>query len=212
MVTQEQEPSAIASYVRRIVEEETGEKYVLKGRTELVHPDGLSWFLHLPMGKTGWLGHVQQEGTSLIFESGYIYDAHNVIEYEYRSALKLSALRSDLDRFNLNEVRSKYSRTIPKVVKFFDMAEKAVSTINETRHTDMSLVNPGGLMRVRIEIGVQKAQEQEALVRENLRAMRDLLDVVADWVSNQREKSLHMAQIKSTHHKLLGTARKPAIS
>jgi len=92
-------------------------------------------------------------------------------------------------------------------VKFFDMAETAVSTINETHHTKMSLVNPGGLMRVRIEIGVQKAQEQEALVRENLRAMRDLLDVVADWLENQRKKSLHMAQIKSTHHKLLGTTK-----
>jgi hypothetical protein len=210
MVTQEQESGA-ASHIKRIVEEETGEKYVLKSGAELVHPDGLSWFLHLPIGKAGWLGHVQQENGSVIFESGYFYDAHNVIEYEYRSALKISSLRSDLDRFNEKAVRGKYSRALPKVVKFFEMAEGTVSTVNKTHHTELSLVNQGdGLMRVKIEIGVQQAQEQEALVRENLRAMKDFLGQVDDWLNDQRKKSLHMAQIKSTHHELMGTTQKAA--
>jgi hypothetical protein len=209
MVTQEQEALAAASYIKRIVEEETGQKYVLKSRAELVRSDGLSWFLHIPIGKAGWLGHAQQKGVSLIFESGYFYDAHNVIEYEYRSALKIGALKSDLDRFNLKDVREKYSRTLPKIVKFFDMAESTLSTINEAHHTKMSLANPGGLMRVKIEIDIQQAQEHGALVRENLRAMKDFLEQVADWLENQRKKSLHMAQIKRTHHKLLEASKTP---
>jgi hypothetical protein len=209
MVTQEQEPSAIASYVKGIIEDETGEKYILKSRAELVHPDGLSWFLHTTIGKAVWLDHVQQEGRLLVFESGYFYDAHRVVEYEYRPALKIDALRSDLDRFDQKEMREKYSRIIPKVVKFFEMAEGTVSAVNKTHHTKLSLVNQGdGVMRVKIEIGVQQAQEQEALLRENLRAMKDFLDQVADWLNNQRKRSLHMAQIKSTHHKLMGTAQK----
>lgn len=207
MVTQEQEASATASYVKRIVEEETGEKYVLKGRAELVHPDGLSWFLHLPIGKAGWLSHAQQEGGSLVFESGYLYDANTVIEYEYRSALKNGTLKSDLSKFDLKEVRAKYSRTVPKVVKFFDMAEKAISTMNESHHTKMSLANPEGLIRVSTEIDAKQAQENEMLVRENLRAMKELVNQVTRWLEQERKKSIHMAQIKKTHHKLMAETR-----
>jgi len=209
MVAQEQEASALATYVKRIVEEETGEKYVLKGRTELVHPDNLSWFLHLPIGKAGWLDHVQQEDGLVIFESGYIYDAHNVIEFEYRSALKVAGLRSDLERFHLKRVREKYSRTLPKVVKLFDMAESTVSAVNGIHHTNMSLVNSGGLVTVKVEIGTEQAQKQEPFVRENLHAIRDFVNQVADWLNDQRKKSLHMAQIKRTHHKLLEETKKP---
>ncbi len=210
MVTQEREASAVAKYVKRIVEEETGENYILKSRDELVHPDNLSWFLHLPIGKAGWLDHVQQNDESLVFESVYIYDAHKVIEYEYRSCLKSESLRFDLDSFHLKETREKYLRVVPKVVKFFDAGEGLVSVVNKAHHTNMSLVNSGGLVVVRIEIGIEQL-EKEGAIRENLQAMKDLLNQVASWLEEQRKKSLHMAQIKRTHHRLLESTEESAI-
>src|SRR5580658_1919571 len=100
MVIQEKEEPEIAGYIKRIVEDETGDEYVLKSRAELIHPSDRLWYLHLPIGAGGWISHVQQEGkSSVVFESVYIYDVHKVIEYEYPSSLKIAGLRSDVDRF-----------------------------------------------------------------------------------------------------------------
>jgi len=207
MVTQQTE-SIIANYVKRVLEEETGDQYILKTRAELVHPNGRSWFLHLPVGSSGWLDHAQQEGKSLVFESAVLYDADKVIEFEYRSALKADGLRSAIGKFHLREMRGKYARMLPKVVKFFDKAESTLSVVNENYDAKMKLVNDGGSGSVRFEIGIEKAQNEEGSVRKSIRAMKDFLKQILDWQDEQRARSVHMAQIRKTHRELLEATKK----
>jgi hypothetical protein len=214
MVTQEQDIPAIASDIKRILEEETGNKYVLKSRAELVHPDDLSWYLHLPIGTPlGWIDHAQQEGDStLAFVSMYLYDAHKVIEFEYRQALKLSSLRTDAGRLQVKAVRDRYAHTLPKVVKFFDKADELLGAINRNLGAHMTLLNSGGLVSVRAEISLDSARKNQSLVRKNIQAVKDFVRQTVDWQNEQRAKSAHMAQIKRTHHRLLDETTKQITS
>jgi hypothetical protein len=175
MGAQQSEASLVAK-VKQILESVTGTKYILKTKSELVHPDGISWYLHLPLEHPeGWISHAYQEGKEIVFESPSVYDVANVIEFEYRESMSRKDLREDIARFQVGGVRRRYVKQVPKVVRFFDSVEGLVSDANERYPRSFSIINDRGLVSIVGKSTVSEASKDEFAVSAKLGAMRELL-------------------------------------
>ena len=108
---------------KETLEHVTGKEYTLKTRSELVHPENITWYLHLPVGKPGYIRHVYEADGKLALESSTLYEVYRDMEHTY-SEDKYLRLRVVLGGdvgglLATGDVRAKYSTMIPHVVHFF---------------------------------------------------------------------------------------------
>lgn len=174
----QQSELALSTKVKQVLESTTGTKYTLKTRTELVHPDKIAWYLHLPVAKPeGWISHAQQVGDEVTFESPLMYDVVNLMGFEYRKALSNKKLKDDVPKFQDPKVRQRYSKEVPKVVGFFDALEGLISDFNKRYDGAFSYANDHGMVSVVMKTTASEADDGITLSA-RLTAMRELLRLV----------------------------------
>ena len=70
--------------IKRLLEEETSDNYVLKRASELVHKDGTSWLVHLPLGEgKGWVDSASEKGGVLTLDTSVFLDVRSRMEFDY---------------------------------------------------------------------------------------------------------------------------------
>src|SRR2546430_845109 len=129
MVTQRSQLIDAAS-IKRILEEATGNEYVLKTRAELVHPDNMDWYLHLPINVAGYIDNAYEADGRLVFGSPILYEVYQDMEHSFSESRYVQLrerLGDDVGRLQDRNVREKYAKVIPRVVRFFDKVEEILS-------------------------------------------------------------------------------------
>jgi hypothetical protein len=186
-----------AGRVKETLEYVTGKEYMLKTRSELVHPNNIAWYLHLPVGKPGYIRHVYEADGKLILESSILYEVYQDMEHTYSEDKYLQLrgkLGDDVGRLQDRDVRAKYSRVVPQVVRFFDKIDEILSKVNLKQGVRLSLVNYNGTITLRREIDIPDAGDDSA-IKSEIRALKEAVGIVADWQAEERKKSLHVAQV-----------------
>lgn len=170
----QQSELVLGTRIKEILESMTGTKYVLKSKSELVHPEGTSWLVHLPRdGPAGWVDNVRQRGDSVVFESPLVYDVSNLMGFEYRRALMRKEISESIAKLHDPAVRSKFSKQIPKVVRFFDSAQELIADVNRRYPGSFSLLNDQGYVSVVLTVTASEASD-ELKLGAKLAAMREL--------------------------------------
>ena len=174
----QQSELVLGTRVKEILESMSGVKYILKAKAELVHPEGTSWYIHLPMDNpTAWIANVRQKGDRIVFKSPLVYDVSNVMEFEHRKAYMKDEISESIPLFHDPAVRRKFSKQIPKVVKFFDSAQEMVADINERYPGSFSLLNDQGYVSIVLTVTESEASN-ELKLGAKLAAMRELYSKV----------------------------------
>lgn len=165
--------------VKQILESVTGARYVFKTRSELIHPNGISWFVHLPREKPeGWIRHAEQEGDMVTFQSHLVFDVGNVMEFEHRRSYMNKEIWEDIPALHKAEIRHKYAKRIPKVTKFFDELDKVISDIDGRYPRSFSYVNDQGMVSIVLKTTTSEVSKNEPAIITKLGAMRELLHQV----------------------------------
>ena len=189
MATQESE-QVEGNRIKRILEDLTDDKYVLKTRAELVHPGNVSWYLHLPVGKPGYISPADETDGRLILESPTLDEVFKDMEHHFSESKYVrlrGKLRNNVERLQDKEVRNRYREMIPMVVDFLDALEEIVSKVNRLRGTQIQTVNHGGWMRIKTEIEVRKNKQGEADVERTVLAMKEVIRLVTEWQEERRD-------------------------
>ncbi|MDG6965997.1 MAG: hypothetical protein JRM75_04970 [Nitrososphaerota archaeon] len=181
----QQSELALGMKVKHVLETLTGSKYVLKTRAQLVHPDGMSWYLHLPVeNPVGWIGDACQEGEAIVFETPWVFDIANVMEFEYRSSYLNKKLRKEVGSFHDPTVRGRYRKQVPRVVEFLDSLEEHVNRLNGRYPGCFSYQNDGGLILVVFKTKASEVSKDERSLVEKLTALNETLrevEKLAAW-------------------------------
>ena len=183
--------------VKETLEHVTGKEYTLKTRSELVHPENITWYLHLPVGKPGYIRHVYEADGKLVLESSTLYEVYRDMEHTYSEDKYLrlrEKLGGDVGGLQDRDVRAKYSTMIPHVVHFFDKIDEILSRVNREQRVGLSLLNSDGAITLRRELDIRDASD-DSVVKREIRAMKEVVGLVADWQAEERKKSLHVAQV-----------------
>ena len=179
---------ALANRIKRVLEEETGDTYVLKSGEQLVHPDKMDWFLHPSIDKKpkGRLGDAYQKGDVVTLETPIIYDVHNTLEFEYRKALERGDSIHDMDKLNLPEVRRKYSHRFPRIMAFFDKADELLSALRKSTGVNVILSPGNGWVTFQVEIPAASISEDEAVITESVAALEKLVGQIYSWLDDEQ--------------------------
>jgi hypothetical protein len=190
-----------ANRFRQTLESITGQRYVLKSRAELIHPDNKSWYVHLPIDAAGDIRNVYEADGKLVFESPILYDVFQDMEHSF-SESKYVQLRETLDEdvkfLQDRNVREKYRKTIPKVCGFFDNLEKVLSTVNKNSSANLYAFNDAGWVTLKLEIETRELEQDDSRIREGVMAMTEAIRLIGDWEDQQRMKSEHKGQTHKT--------------
>jgi hypothetical protein len=193
MVTQRSE-LIDAGRVKEVLEGVTQDKYVLKTREELVHPDNLSWYLHVPVGKPSYISDAYEADGKIVFESPILYEVYQDMEYRF-SESKYVQLREklgdDVDRLLDKRTREKYKAMIPDVVRFLNEAESTVSSVNRENMTDLSLTNYRGSITVKAEVKVLGSGANEETIKRSVLAIKEAASRMSEWQDEQGANSAH---------------------
>jgi hypothetical protein len=185
-----------AGRVKEILEHVTGKEYTLKTRGELMHPDNIAWYLHLPVGKPGYIRRVYEADGKVVLESSTLYEVYQDMEHAYSEDKYLQLrekLGSDVGRLQNREVRAKYSRMMPQVVRFFDKIDEILSKVSKERGVHLSLLNSDGAITLSREIGIRDVGDDSA-IKSEIRAMNEAVGLVADWQAEEQRKNLRLVQ------------------
>jgi hypothetical protein len=197
-----------AGNVKRILENLTGDEYVLKTRAELVNPDNMSWYVHIPLGRPSYVSHVYEAGGKIVFESPILYEVYQDMEYRF-SESKYVRLREklggDVDGLLEKKVREKYKELMPQVVRFLDQAQEIVSKVNQQNTANLSLNNDHGSITLAADTKALGIEANEPTIKRIVLAMKGAVVKIGEWQDEQRAKSVHMGQIRNMHRELLGT-------
>ena len=193
MVTQRSE-LIDAGRVKEVLEGVTQDKYVLKTKEELVHPDNLSWYLHVPVGKPSYISDAYEADGKIVFESPILYEVYQDMEYRF-SESKYVQLREklgdDVDRLLDKRTREKYKGLIPDVVRFLNEAESIVSSVNKEDMTDLSLTNYRGSITVKAEVKALESGANEATIKRSVLAIKKAASRMGKWQDEQGANSAH---------------------
>lgn len=197
-----------AGSVKKILENLTGDEYILKTRAELVNPDNLSWYIHIPLGKPSYVSHVYEAGGKIVLESPILYEVYQDMEYRF-SESKYVRLReklgNDVDGLLEEEVREKYKELMPHVVRFLNQAQVIVSKVNRELPTNLTLTNYRGSITLKAEMKALGFEANEPTIKRSVLAIKEAIVQIGKWQDEQRAKSIHMGQIRKMHRELLGT-------
>jgi len=172
----------LAEFVKRVLEEETGDSFVLKQQSELVHSNGTSWMAHLPPGKSkGWIEQAYQKGDKVILQTPVFFDSLSRAQTDYPKQLHKKRLEKAIKEFQRKEVRSKYAEVVPNVATFFDVLEEAISETNKARSTKINIVNENGVVLAQVELSELEAASEESL-RNTVKAIKQVDLQVSEWL------------------------------
>ena len=103
--------------IKRLLEEETGDRYVLKHASDLVHKDGPSWLVHLPLGEgKGWIDNASEKDGVLTLETSVFLDVRKRIEFDYPEQVGRKRLGKAVPNLVDTDVRHKFEKQIPGIV------------------------------------------------------------------------------------------------
>ncbi len=177
-----------AGRVKRMLEELTGNKYILKTRAELIHRDDKAWYLHLPLDTAGYIDHAYEADGKLIFESLILYEVFQDIEHSF-SESKYVQLRErlgdDVGRLQDRSMRQRHAKMIPRVVRFFEKLEEVLSNVNQEDATNLTVLNHNGTIMLRVEVETREAERDESTVKRNILGMKKALRSIAQWQNEQ---------------------------
>lgn len=190
-----------ADHFKQILESITGQKYVLKSRAELIHPDNKSWYLHLPIGAAGYISEVYEADGRITFESPVLYGVFQDMENSF-SELTYVRLRKtlgeDVKLLQDRKVREKYRKSIPKVCSFFDKTEEILSKVNKENGTNLYAYNDSGWINLKLEIETWEIERDDSRIKGGVMAMTEAIRLIGDWEDEQRMKSEHKGQAHKT--------------
>jgi hypothetical protein len=86
-------------------------------------------------------------------------------------------------RFEVEEVRRKYSKTLPDVVAFFKKAQEILAGENKKKGTNGKLFNSRGLVSLKVEIGAWQSGSNGRALRRNLKTIQDASKRLAKWLN-----------------------------
>jgi hypothetical protein len=188
MVTPQRSELVDAASVKKILEDLTGNKYILKTRAELVHRDNIAWFLHLPLDAAGYIDHTYEADGKLIFESPILYEVHQDMEHSFSESRYVQLrkrLGDEVGNLHDRNVRQKYIKMIPRVVSFFDKVEEVISEVNRENATNLTVLNHGGTIRLRVEVKTPEAERDESIIKRSILAMKEALRSIVAWQNEQ---------------------------
>jgi len=188
MVTQKSELSD-ADRIKKILESLTGDRYILKSRAELVHLDSKSWYLHLPIDAAGHVRAAYEKDGEIIFESPILYEVYQEMENSFSESKYMrlrETLADDVGCLQNRSVREKYRGTIPGVVKFFDKIDRILLEVNQKKESTLSFVNDRGSITLRFVMKAQEVQKNESVIKRNVLALNDALQLIGDWLDEER--------------------------
>jgi hypothetical protein len=179
-----------ANRVKKILEKTTDGKYTLKTRNQLVHPDNIAWYLHLPVGTAGHISQAYEVDDKLVLETPILYEVFQDTEHSFSESDHVRLrhrLGDDVGHLQDRDVREKYRKVLPQVVTLFDKVEEILSEINQERSTNLSLVNSKGSLTIKVQMGTREA-EMDELVTKNVLALKKAIHLIANWQDEQRVK------------------------
>ncbi len=179
---------ALANRIKRVLEEETGDTYVLKSGEQLVHPELMDWFLHPSIDKKhkGILSDAYQKGDVVTLDTSIIYDVHKRLDFEYRKALERGDTIHDMDKLDQREARRKYSHRFPRIMAFFDKAEELIMALRKSTGVNLILSPGNGLVNFQVEIPAARVSEDESVITESVGALEELDRQMWSWLEDQR--------------------------
>lgn len=172
--------------IKRILEEETGDPYVLNRGSDLVHKDGKSWFIHIPWGKgRGWIAHASEKNGVITLETSVFLDTRKRIEFDYPGQLGKKRLGQATSNLVDRDVRHKFEKQIPAIVALLDVADRALADANKKHATNAKLLGgSSGLVSAEARLTSSGGEE----VRQNVRALMEFDEQVAEWLKTEYDK------------------------
>jgi hypothetical protein len=172
--------------VKRILEEETGDRYVLKHASDLVHKDGPSWLVHLPLGeRKGWIDNASEKDGVLTLETSVFLDVRKRIEFDYPEQIGRKRLEKAVPNLVDKDVRHKFEKQIPGIVALLDEAERVLTDINKKYSVNASFVGrDSGLISVELRTACSDVE----LIRQNVRALMDFDERIFRWLKEEYNK------------------------
>jgi hypothetical protein len=158
----------------------------------LVHPDNLSWYLHVPLGTPSYISDAYEADGKIVFESPILYEVYRDMEYRFSESKHVQLrekLGGDVDRLLDKETREKYKGLIPDIVRFLNEAERVVSSVNKENMTDLSLTNYRGSITVKAEVRALGSGANEATVKRSVLAIKESASRIGKWQDEQRSIS-----------------------
>jgi hypothetical protein len=199
---------ADANRVKEILESVTGDEYIVKNKAELVHPEKMSWFVHVPLGTPSYISDAFEAEGKIVFESPTLFEVYQDMEYRFSESRYVrlrEKLGDDVDGLLDRKVRGNYRELLPHVVRFLDEAEAIVSKVNKEHLTNLSLTNYRGSITLEGSVKALGLDANEPTIRRTVTAMKEAVIRTGKWQDEQRAKSVHMGQIRKMHRELLGT-------
>ena len=177
-----------ADTIKRILEEETGDPYVLKRGSELIHKDEKSWFIHIPWGRgRGWIAHASGENGVITLETSIFLDTRKRIGFDYPAQLGKKRLGQAISDLVDREVRHRFEKQIPAIVALLDVADQTLADANKKHTTNAKLVGgSSGLVSAEAKLTSSDGEE----VRQNVRALMEFDEQVAQWLKTAYDKLL----------------------
>lgn len=187
-----------AGRIKETLEYITGDKYILKTGGELIHRDNITWYLHIPAGKPGYISDLYEANGKLVLESTTLYETYKDMEHMY-SENKYGQLREklgdDVDRLQERSVRAKYRMMLPNVVRFFDKVDETLSKVNRDKGVRLLLVNYKGSVSLKHELDARNDSDIESRIENEISAMKEAVDLVVGWQVEERKRGLRMTQV-----------------
>ncbi|MDG6919001.1 MAG: hypothetical protein JRN62_06145 [Nitrososphaerota archaeon] len=172
--------------IKRLLEEETGDRYALKHASDLVHKDGPSWLVHLPLGEgKGWIDNASEKDGVLTLETSVFLDVRKRIEFDYPEQVGRKRLGKAVPNLVDKDVRHKFEKQIPGIVALLDEADRVLIDVNEKYSVSASFVGRNSGL---ISIELKTDPTDEELIRRSVRALMEFDERLARWLKEEYSK------------------------